>query len=492
MSVINYTKAILEVEQQFSKIPFFKWKQLEREDPEKRYMCAICVPDGPYKGVWLVMQVAFPYHPIQFPAVPPVIHKYTKTGRFNADFYDSYADKGDFSKSSLCLNILRPPADGTSGWKVDGKRFPPMDSVMQSILAMLSTYYVPQDYGDEAPEPVKMEQMAMIRHQAEEVLRRYQSQLPPIPHLEMNVIPEIVQRCTQLKFPLSTLEVNPEANTTLFSHPLTLTQLLDGHWFGLNVDCLRDHPTCVVSIMLTNTKTVKHFSRDSPSQFHVYGNGVTGQARFTRGPQLRWLYHGKPFNQGDVGKVFGTLSRSQHGLEFTLCTVDKNGNFAVHGDSAVKVVNFPQDAPEWKQDWQIVIFVHNKGFIPITLPFLPASYNPRGLGLLQPSCKWSKSVYEDGKYVAGPMPLTEKDFQSAPVRTPQADDVPDIEDLPDNHDGKPQVPLSSVPASVKPKRLPTYVALTANATVTRELLNLARDYWCKAFYPQARSEEPHV
>ena len=160
--------------------------------------------------------------------------------------------------------------------------------------------------------------------------------------------------------------------------------------------------------------------------------------------------------------------------------MDKNGNFAVHGDSAVKVVNFSEEAPEWKQNWQIVIFVHNKGFIPITLPFLPASYNPRGLGLLQPSCKWSKSVYEDGKYVAGPMPLTEKDFQS-PVRTPQSDDVPDIEDMPQDLKTGTQVPRSSVPGT---KRLPTYVALTANATVTRELLNLARDYWCKAFYPQ--------
>ncbi|KAI1285855.1 hypothetical protein F5Y03DRAFT_402186 [Xylaria venustula] len=118
----------------------------------------------------LVVAGAF-YIPATYPQSPPIVHLFTKTGRYNADVYRGHI--GDRTRSTLCFDILRSQADG-GVWDPQYS----ISSLFASLMSAIVSFYVPQQHGGEIAEYVSMEKLDRIKRAAKDTHTRYQKMLP--------------------------------------------------------------------------------------------------------------------------------------------------------------------------------------------------------------------------------------------------------------------------------------------------------------------------
>ena len=255
------------------------------------------------------------YIPDAYPESPPVVHLYTKTGRYNVDVYS--ANVGNKALSTLCFTILRSPANGGS-WLPEYT----ISFLFASLMSELVSFYVPQVLGGtERAEYVSVEQLDTTKKGARETYEKYKHllpELPRIPLVEATMVP-----AKQMSFP-KTIVV--DGNSQITSDPIYLQDPgQNAHTFAVDLSEL--HAGIVFSVILSSSET--DILGKQPDTILVR-NGVTATAaRKLAGEKTKWFYHGKPMNDGDM-RLHVTITSDQ--ITFAYYS---DGRRYVHGDCPV-------------------------------------------------------------------------------------------------------------------------------------------------------------
>ncbi|KAJ2988183.1 hypothetical protein NUW58_g4113 [Xylaria curta] len=270
---------------------------------------------SPNDGLMAHMTVAgCLYIPDTYPESPPVVHLYTKTGRYNVDVYSG--NLHDKTRSTLCFDILRSQANG-GVWKPEYS----ISSLFASLMSAIVSFYVPQQRGGEIAEYVSMEKLDTVKKAAKETYEKYKHLLPIVPKIplvEATAVP-----AKQMSFPST---ITTEGNTQATSGPIYL-QSPDSCIQSFAMDLSELHAGIVFSVILSNSEG--DLVGKKPGTILVR-NGVTATAARKRANEkTKWFYHGKPMNDGDM-RLHVTIGRDQ--MTFAYCS---NGRRYVHGDCPV-------------------------------------------------------------------------------------------------------------------------------------------------------------
>ena len=229
----------------------------------------------------------------------------------------------------MCFDILRSKAGGGT-WDPGYTISCLFASLMQAIV----TTQVPQEYGGEIYEFVSMEKLDDIKRSVNETYMLHHSKFPILPTIP--TIPATSVKASALKFthirgqhPATKLYFN--GVDTFVSDPFYL-QKNDGGSFSALLD-LRDlHPGVVFSVILSNQPGTDHIGKLRDTI--LLRNGVTGTAAkkvFNR--PLRWFYHGKPLNEGDL-LLYITVTQDQFTMAYKSNST-QDDKFLVHGDTPI-------------------------------------------------------------------------------------------------------------------------------------------------------------
>ncbi|KAI1277337.1 hypothetical protein F5Y07DRAFT_388593 [Xylaria sp. FL0933] len=295
---------------------------------------------SPNDGAMAHMTVAGCFYiPDTYPQSPPVVHLFTKTGRYNADVYSQYL--GDRRRSTLCFDILRSQAAG-GAWNSEYT----ISLLFASLMSAIVSFYVPQLSGPEVAEYVSMKKLNSVKKAAKETHERYKHllpQLPDIPLVEAKAIP-----AKQMSFP-STLTAGVDTQTTV--GPIYL-QAPDQRVHSFAVDLSELHAGIVFSVILSSSET--DLTGQEPGTILVR-NGVTATAARKRaGEKAKWFYHGKPMNDGDM-RLHVTIGEDQMTFAYY-----SNGRRYIHGDCPVSRLTETQIGDVRGIPFYVHIYLMNK------------------------------------------------------------------------------------------------------------------------------------
>ncbi|KAJ4346479.1 Ubiquitin-conjugating enzyme E2 6 [Didymosphaeria variabile] len=251
-----------------------------------------------------------------YPETPPIVQLYTPTGRYNVDAYRSYLDREDKRSSTMCFDILRSEAQGGT-WKPQYT----LSSLFASLMSAIVSFYVAQQFGNDRPEYVSMENLRKVKESVTRTYKRYKDRLPDVPRIPLVEATTVPATC--LFSPRKIVAGSPEIIT---SEPIYLqTESQEVHSFAVDLSSL--HPGIVFSVILSNCKTDLLGKKSGTI---LVRNGVTATAaRKLANGTTRWFYHGKPMNDGDM-RLHVTIGREQMTFAYY-----EDGHLYVHGDSPV-------------------------------------------------------------------------------------------------------------------------------------------------------------
>lgn len=306
--------------------------------------------------------------PPTYPKDPPVLHKFTRTGRYNADVYDSYLDRPESMHSTMCFDILRPRSDHSTSWRETYTLSALFATLMQALVSM----YVEQDYGGNHTEFVTMEKLDTMKANCQRALEQWKDvfdpqTFPEIPRFEAMAIPE----CQKFDFGTDVIKSNNNNQPLIVSsQPIDLQKLKDNYTVGFDLSQLT--PSYVFSIVLANSKT--DMTGKKPDTILVR-NGVTASAAKKRWNQkINWFYHGKPMNDGNM-ILYVTVTNDQ----FTISYLDGDGKVIVHGDCPVSYLTEKSigDVRFQEGPFYLNIFLKKKsGPGGIEIPIIPGVKGP--------------------------------------------------------------------------------------------------------------------
>lgn len=329
---------------------FFNLRSVISPDPEDnvtRFNFIMLPNDGAMAHLTLVGAM---YIPDTYPASPPVVHLYTKTGRANVDAYRGNLDNKN--SSTLCFNILRAEARGGT-WTENCT----ISALFASLMSAIVSYYVPQEFGSDRPEYVSMERLREVKRNAKESYDAYKHCMPPVPRIplvEATMIP-----AKPLAFPREIMAGKPQRVT---AGPIFL-QTNDSTVYSFALDLSELHEGIVFSLILANSET--DLRGEKPATVLIR-NGVTATAARKRANKpTKWFYHGKPMNDGDM-RLHVTIGADQMTLAYY-----SNGRRYVHGDCPVSRLTASEIGDVREVPFYMHIYTKRKSGPPATVLILP-------------------------------------------------------------------------------------------------------------------------
>lgn len=172
-------------------------------------------------------------------------------------------------------------------------------------MSALVSFYVPQQSGPDIPEYVSMEKLARIKAAVMEAYAKHRHLLLPMPDIPL--VKATMVPAMQMSFPDIVDSITVEDSKHVTSGPIYL-QTSDPvvHTFGVDLSQL--HSGIVFSVILSNSQTDITGRLDKTI---LVRNGVTATAARKRAnEEIRWFYHGKPMNDGDM-RLHVTIGRDQ-------------------------------------------------------------------------------------------------------------------------------------------------------------------------------------
>ena len=249
-----------------------------------------------------------------YPNSPPVVHLYTKTGRYNVDIYQCYV--GNKTHSTLCFDILRSKVAGGI-WKPEYS----ISTLFASLMSAIVSFYVPQEYGPDQAEYVTMERLRDVKRFASEAYRKYKHCIPNTP--EIPLVEAKTVRAKPMSFPA---EIVARGNDVVTYGPIYL-QTQDQNVYSFAADLSQLHAGIVFSVVLSNSKNDLVGKKAGTV---LVRNGVTATAARKRANEkIIWFYHGKPMNDGDM-RLHVTIGKDEMTFAYY-----SNGRRYVHGDCPV-------------------------------------------------------------------------------------------------------------------------------------------------------------
>ncbi|GAP87532.1 hypothetical protein SAMD00023353_2600120 [Rosellinia necatrix] len=339
------------------------------------------------------------YIPSTYPASPPVVHLYTKTGRYNVDVFRNAI--GDKTRSTLCFDILRSKEHGGI-WKPEYS----ISSLLASLMSAIVSFYVPQQHGGDMAEFVSMGKLRDVKIAAVETYKRYKHLLPSLP--EIPLVKARMVPAKQMSFP-ATIAV--ESETLVTSGPIYL-QTSDTTLHSFAADLSELHEGIVFSVVLSSSET--DITGKGPDTVLVR-NGVTATAaRKCAGKPTQWFYHGKPMNDGDM-RLHVTIGRDQMTLAYY-----SNGERYVHGDCPVSrlwpsQIGNVQDIP-----FYVHIYMKKKFGNPATIQLLDIE----GKGYIHNDIEEMNKRHEDNDDDFGFEIVNASDIANYVKRSPEQADSP--------------------------------------------------------------------
>lgn len=296
------------------------------------------------------------YIPASYPASPPVVHLYTRTGRYNVDVFHSSGQSNNRMASSMCFNILRAqgpegnPGGGT--WTAECT----LSVLFATLMSAIVSLYVPQEYGFDRAEFVSIGNLRVAKKNAQLAYDQHKSSLPAnIPSAPLVAATRV--RATELVFPEPTITLGAMSEKTITAGPIYL-QSRDHdtmvHTFAVDLSEL--HDKVVFSVILSNR--LDDFTGRKPDTVLVR-NGVTATAARKRagtGSVTKWFYHGKPMNDGDM-RLHVTVGAEQ----MTMAYYGDDGKRYVLGDCPVSRLTDSEIGDVRGQPFWVHIYTRNKG-----------------------------------------------------------------------------------------------------------------------------------
>ena len=327
--------------------------------------------------------------PKAYPLVPPVVHLFTKTNRFNVDAYYMYTSPSKLlaMHSSMCFDILRSQSNGGT-WKPEFT----LSALMASLIQAIVCIKVPQEDGDEIDEFVSMEKLDKIHQNIKETFDMNKKFMPM--ERKINKIEAVPVKSTYLltfdEYITSRMDSRYQIVTS--DQPIRLQMenyRKDKHIYtiGFDLSDLKSNPYTVFSVVLSNNpKDPLGKSYDTV----LVRNGVTATAAKKRKNQnLKWFYHGKPLNQENL-KIIVTIGYDQ----FCMSYFDENGKSIVMGDCPVSFLTTAEIGRVRKETFYLSVVMKNKDGKQITVrTFYPES------GFLHPVYSGATITKEDVRYV---------------------------------------------------------------------------------------------
>jgi ubiquitin-protein ligase len=324
--------------------------------------------DGPFCHVPLLGRIIIPEY---YPAVPPVVHLLTRTGRFNVDIFSYNATNNSQTESSMCFDVLKSPAlyKSMSAWKPSYT----LSTVMGSLLQSIVSYYVEQMGGGEIAEFITMEKLQDCYNYAIAALNANKDIVPLIPRIPAVRTRLIKNNIVRLQFP-DVIHADQDGKSTscfeqtIMSGPLSLQ---GQHTYVAGFDLSTLSANYVLSFVITNNpRDLVGKQKDTI----LFRNGVTATAarRTLLMPKTIWAFSGRALKQGNL-KLAITVSPSE--ILFAYQDLSTSGEWFVHGDVALtplnpKVVGDLRDIP-----FYFVIYLKRKwGTDKLSLPNLHPKY----------------------------------------------------------------------------------------------------------------------
>ena len=304
--------------------------------------------------------------PKNYPIVPPIVHLFTRTNRYNVDAYYSQTDPVNLQnmRSSMCFDILRSKNNGGI-WEPEYT----LSALISSLLQVIVSTKVAQEYGGEVTEFVSMEKLGSVHHNVETTYARYEHIMPSRKEI---IHPQGVQIPTKyFDLPDKIMSLANAKDKVVESNRIYLQVSNDkaaGNVYSIGFDLsdLKTNPGTVFAIILSNAP-------DDPKGNKVgtilIRNGVTATAAKKRvGGQMNWFYHGKPMNQSDL-KLIVTVGHNQ----FCISYLDGEHKL-IHGDLPVSYLTPAEIGNASNQPFYLSVFLKNKGGPSITVKTFKPEY----------------------------------------------------------------------------------------------------------------------
>lgn len=297
--------------------------------------------------------------PPSYPTDPPVLHKFTRTGRYNLDVYDCNLNT---MGTTMCLDILRPSGATTSSWTKDVT----LSVLFMAIMQTLTSFEVLQDGGSYVKEFVSIEKLKTTYQNVDAALSQWKqifdmSKIPPVPVILANQT-----ECESLIFPANGIvSSNNNAPLITSSQPF---KLQGNKSYTIGIDLSELSSNYVFSIILANNTNDMVGKKQDTIMFR---NGVTATAAMKL-PKLReakWFYHGKPAYHTKGLVWYITITPDQ----FTISYKDGD-NVIIHGDLPVARLTSNHIGNVSNQNFYLNIFLHKKtGNNNIKLPLIKST-----------------------------------------------------------------------------------------------------------------------
>ena len=302
--------------------------------------------------------------PRDYPTIPPVVHLFTRTNRYNVDIYNYFTEPDMLQDmhSSMCFDILRPKSQHGI-WNPEYT----LSALISSLLQAIVSIKVAQEGGGEVAEFVSMEKLSSIHKSVETTYSHYHDIMPSrkeIIHLQGMQVPT-----KHFKFPEKMATYKHNQDLIIQSNPIFLQvpdeKIVDNVYsIGFDLSDLKTNPATVFSIILSNDPWDPVGRK---RETILIRNGVTATAAKKRfGTPMDWFYHGKPMNESDL-KLIVTIGHNQ----FCISYYDGERK-AIHGDFPVSYLTRAEIGSVGKQPFYLSVLLKNKGGPSITVKtFMP-------------------------------------------------------------------------------------------------------------------------
>ncbi|KAJ1323069.1 Ubiquitin-conjugating enzyme [Microdochium nivale] len=302
------------------------------------------------------------YIPDAYPGSPPVVHLYTRTGRYNVDVFHSNAQNNNRRASSLCFNILRAEVPGglsTGTWTPDCT----ISALFAALMSAIVSLYVPQEYGPDKAEYVSMEALRLVKDNVRRTCEAHKQLLPPvIPRPPLIAAARV--RARELAFPAS-MTTGAHGAETVTAGPIYLQTGDPNATHTFAVDLGELHESIVFSVVLSN-RLNDLFGRKKDTI--LVRNGVTATAARKRaGEPAQWFYHGRPMNDGDM-RLHVTVGADQ----MTMAYYADDGRRYVLGDCPVSRLTAAEIGDVRGVPFWVHIYTKNRSSTPATIYTLDA------------------------------------------------------------------------------------------------------------------------
>jgi ubiquitin-protein ligase len=257
-----------------------------------------------------------------YPLSPPVIHLFTKTGRYNVDIFhieQSHLSSNNVlncymtpsRQSSMCFDILRSVSSGGT-WRSDYTLSALFATLMQALVAVK----VEQSYGEPVLEFITMERLKTIRREVDRTLQLFGVCMPKAPQVETLKHEGFPIPCRFFSYPKFIYANHSyEQDSYTISQPIKLqvnssseSPLHHSYTIGLDLSDLTRSPLTVFSVILSNEP---HDPTGLKPSTVLVRNGVTASAaKKRRFEPIQWFYHGEALQRENL-KVIITVAWDQ-------------------------------------------------------------------------------------------------------------------------------------------------------------------------------------